>query len=364
MAYTTIDLPTDYFNTTLYTGTASNNITLTMDNIGFLWIKRRNATGGHVIFDSVRGGHYTGSGAKPVLITNVTSAAQGTDIDSATKGINFGSTSTVIGSDSQGYNYNTSGGSYVAWHWAGGGSASSNTDGSITSTVSANQTSGFSVVTTTGTGSNATIGHGLGAAPAMIIGKRRDSGSSQWRVYNKNLSSNSHILFLDTTDAEQGSNSATWNNTAPTSSVFSVGTSGDVNASSGTFVFYCFAEKKGFSKFGSYTGNGNADGPFIYTGFKPAFTILKKSSGTDNWVLHDNKRSDVPNANPNDQVLYPNASDAELSSATREIDTLSNGFKCRATGGNINASGETYIYMAFAEAPFVSSGGGVPTTAR
>ena len=361
MAYTTIDLPTDYFNTTLYTGTASNNITLTMDNIGFLWIKRRNATGGHVIFDSVRGGHYTGSGAKPVLITNVTSAAQGTDIDSATKGINFGSTSTVIGSDSQGYNYNTSGGSYVAWHWAGGGSASSNSDGSITSTVSANQTSGFSVVTTTGTGSNATIGHGLGAAPAMIIGKRRDSGSSQWRVYHKNLSSASHILFLDTNGTEQSGNSATWNNTAPTSSVFSVGTSGDVNASSGTFIFYCFAEKKGFSKAFSYTGNGNSDGVYIHLGMKPAWIMVKRTDVANQWMIIDNKRT--PSNTGTVPELFADLSDAENNSTDGRFDYLSNGLKARGTNAVINASGGSYIGFAFAESPFVTSTG-IPTTAR
>ena len=236
----------------------------------------------------------------------------------------------------------------------------SNFDGSIQSNVSPNTTSGFSIVTTTGTGANATIGHGLGSAPSMIIGKRRDSGSSDWRVYNKNLSSNSHILFLNNTNAEQSGNSATWNNTAPTSSVFSVGTSGDVNASSGTFVFYCFAEKKGYSKFGSYTGNGNADGTFVYTGFKPAFVIIKYTGGTSNWIMMDNKR---PGYNVNNQQLKANLSDAEDSGSYNFSDFYSNGFKLRNTATDKNGSGNTYIYMAFAENPLVGTNN-IPANAR
>jgi hypothetical protein len=213
-------------------------------------------------------------------------------------------------------------------------------------------------VTTTGTGSAATIGHGIGAAPKMIIGKRRDSGSSNWRVFNSNLSSNSHIIFLDTTDAEQSGNSATWNNTAPTSTVFSVAGSGDVNASSGTFVFYCFAEIKGYSRFGKYSGNGNADGRFVYTGFKPAFVIFKRTSGTGNWQLLDNKRTGF---NPENHTLYPNSTLADQDETDGDI--LSNGFKLRNTGTDGNGSGSTYIYMAFAESPFVNSNG-IPNNAR
>ena len=357
MAYTTIDLPTDYFNTKLYTGTGSNNITLDMDNIGFLWIKRREASGGHVIFDSVRGGHYTGSGAKPVLITNVTSAAQGTDIDSTTKGIDFGSTSTVIGSDSQGYNYNTSTGSYVAWHWQAGGSASSNTDGSITSSVSVSTTAGFSIVSYTGTGSAATVGHGLGVVPKIVLAKRR-SQASNWCMYNVNVGNTKALYFNNDT---VGATSTTfWNDTTPTSSVFTVGSDAATNGSSDTQIAYCFAEKQGYSKFGKYTGNGNADGTFVYTGFKPAFVITKRiTDGNESWHLFDNKRNTF---NDVDTRIQANSNGGEDTAAPLG-DFVSNGFKIRGTGGGINVSGKEFIYMAFAESPFVSSGG-IPTTAR
>ena len=346
MAYTTIDDPTQYFNTVLYTGDGNDGRTVT--GVGFqpdwVWLKGRSEPEHHTLNDVVRGANKQIYSHLAYGEATDTDRLQSFDSDGFTLG-----TDVIVNKNSE---------TFVSWNWLAGGSASSNTDGSITSTVSANQTSGFSVVTTTGTGSNATIGHGLGAAPAMIIGKRRDSGSSQWRVYNKNLSSNSHILFLDTTDAEQGSNSATWNNTAPTSSVFSVGTSGDVNASSGTFVFYCFAEKKGYSKFGTYTGNGNVDGPFVYTGFKPAWVMTKRTDAASHWQIFDNKRSPF---NEMDERLKASENSAEDTNLARDF--VSNGFKIRNNNGTINGSGVDMIYMAFAEAPFVSSGG-VPTTAR
>ena len=350
-----IDKPTDYFNTKLYTGTGSNNITLDMDNIGFLWIKRRNATGGHVVFDSVRGGYYTGSGARPVLLTNSTSGSQGTDINSAIKGINFGSTSTVIGSDSQGYNYNASGGTYVAWHWGTGGTTSSNTDGSITSSVSANTTSGFSIVSYTGNGSaGATIGHGLGTAPHLIIMKDR-SNVRDWFVYHQSTGETNR-LKLNSTVASAASTFL--NDTAPTSSVYAVdgGTAG--NASSANYIAYCFAEKQGYSKFGSYTGNGSADGTFVYTGFKPAFVMVKRTDSAQSWYMLDNKRNTF---NPVDKYLLANTSAAEDTFIIPDF--LSNGFKLRGTGSGSNASGGSFIYMAFAENPFVTSTG-VPATAR
>ena len=334
-----------------------------MDNIGFLWIKRRDASGGHVIFDSVRGGHYTGSGAKPVLITNVNSAAQGTDIDSTTKGIDFGSTSTVIGSDSQGYNYNTSTGSYVAWHWQAGGSASSNTDGSTTSTVSANTTAGFSVVSYTGAGAT-TYGHGLGATPNFIIIKKRttDSGNNNWFVYHDKVitagGSNKSFLTLNETGALTSNGTAT-TFTSVSSTTFGVGTDDIISESSHDFIAYCFAEKKGYSKFGSYTGNGDADGPFVYTGFKPAWVMIKPSSYANSWLLLDNKR---PGYNVTNQRLEADGNGAEYSSLDY-ADFLSNGFKIRTSNAHPNNSSGTLIYMAFAESPFVTSGG-VPTTAR
>ena len=353
MAYTTIDKPSDYFDTTLYTGNGSSQ-TLTMDNVGLLWMKRRDSTIRHCLFDSVRGGHYTGSGNAPLLVSDSSAGAQGTDIDSATKGITFGATQTVIGNDSAGYSYNVSGHSMVGWQWSAGGSASSNTDGSITSTVSANTTSGFSIVSYTGTGSTATVGHGLSSAPKMIIVKDL-SATKNWTVYHIGVGNDKDIL-LDVTNAEN--TSTAWNNTTPTSSVFSIGTLGNVNTSSNNYIAYCFAEKKGYSKFGSYTGNGNADGTFVYTGFKPAWVMVKDSTSTGQWFMRDNKR-DTYNTAVN--TVYANSSGAEESS--QPWDMLSNGFKMRNTDVDLNSSSESYIYMCFAENPFTTSTG-IPTCAR
>ena len=350
MAYSTIVKPSDYFNTKLYAGNSgTQSITGINFQPDFLWIKRRTNAGDHNLVDVIRTSDKT-------LISNSTGAEY--------------SNSTITSFDSDGFSLsgsdgalNASSNDYASWNWlASNTSGSSNTDGSITSTVSANTTAGFSIVSWSGTGSNGTIGHGLGATPGLMIIKNiNDVGS--WRVWNSTFNADQYLI-LNTSEAV-ATQAALFNSTLPTSSVISAGTSGDINSSGRTYIAYCFAEKKGYSKFGSYVGNGNADGSFIYTGFKPAFIIIKRTT-SQAWVMFDSKRSDVANANPNDQVLYPNASDAELSSATREIDTLSNGFKCRATGGNINASGETYIYIAFAENPLVANSGtdGVPATAR
>ena len=246
---------------------------------------------------------------------------------------------------------------------------SSNFSGSIQSTVSANTTAGFSVTSWTGTGSASTVGHGLSSAPQMLICKNRDR-SANWVIYHQKLSSTpqtSYIYF--STMGGRHSNSGFWNSTAPTSSVFSIGTDGDFNASGEKVIGYCFNSVKGYSKFGSYTGNGNNEGPFVYTGFKPAFVILKRI-GTDgaNWQLIDNKRSNQGGFNVIDEVLAPNATDAEYDegSANWFADFNSNGFKLRTTGGAGNTSGSSYIYMAFAENPFVANDSGtvVPGTAR
>ena len=350
-----INKPTDYFETKLYAGSSSN---VTVSGLDFqpdwIWLKNRTNAGNHVVCDVVRGGNSNGLGN---LYPNLTDAEYlPSSTNDSIETIN--SDGFVVGGNG---NTNGSGENFVSWSWKAGGTGSSNTDGSITSTVSASTVSGFSIVSYTGTGSNATVGHGLGAVPKMIIVKDR-SAIKNWTVYHVGVGNDKDIL-LDVTNA--ANSSTAWNSTTPSSSVFSIGTLGNVNTSSHNYIAYCFAEKKGFSKFGSYTGNGQSeDGPFIYTGFKPAFVIVKKYDSTGgNWVMWDNKRSDVPNANVNDQVLYPNEPNAELSSATREIDTLSNGFKIRGEGGNINADADNFIYMAFAENPFVTSGG-IPTTAR
>jgi hypothetical protein len=345
MAYTNIDLPTDYFNTVLYTGTGVTSTAIT--GVGFqpdwLWVKIRSGADNHVLVDAVRGSNER-------LFSNLTNAESG-------------SPSTIISFDSNGFTLGTagavngSGSTYVAWNWLANGAGVSNTSGTITSTVSANQTAGFSIVSYTGTGSAATIGHGLGAVPRMIIVKNRDQADA-WQVYHAANTSapETDYLVLNTT-AATADNINRWNDTLPTSTLFSIGNGVEVNTNTEKYIAYCFAEVKGYSKFGSYTGNGSTDGSFIYTGFKPAFLMIKVTSTTEDWYIWDNKRGTF---NPNAPILYPDLSDAE---STSNIDFLSNGFKCRTAQTLQNASGASYIYMAFAENPFVTSTS-IPTTAR
>ena len=239
---------------------------------------------------------------------------------------------------------------FVDWVWKANGAGVSNDEGSITSTVSANTTAGFSIVTYTGTGVAATVGHGLGAAPSMVIVKKRNA-AADWVVKHASLSSNDSTLILTNTSAQTSYSPSVWNNTAPTSSVFSIGTNSASN-SANTFVAYCFSEVSGYSKFGSYTGNGSTDGPFVYTGFRPAFVMMKRSNSTGNWTIFDTGRQPVNLGTTSDPTLYPNLSIAE---ATGIVDILSNGFKIRYTDGDYNTNGGTYIYMAFAENPFKNS---------
>ena len=245
---------------------------------------------------------------------------------------------------------NASGDTYVDWMWKGGNGTSSNTSGTITSTVSVNTTAGFSVATYTGTGTAATIGHGLGVAPKFYIVKRRNgAGTDYWCCYHISIGATKGI-YLNTQDA--AGTSDLWNDTAPTSTVFSVKTTGGVNASGGTYVAYCWAEIAGFSKFGSYTGNSNADGPFVYTGFRPKFVMIKTSNlSGENWAIWDTSRNTYNVAN---LELFANASNAEVDGTGRSaiIDSLSNGFKIRGTNPEINDVAGSYIYMAFAENPF------------
>ena len=349
MAYTTIDKPSDYFNTILYTGDGTSSRSIT--GVGFqpdwVWFKKRSTTGSHNLADSVRG-------TTKVLLSNQTLA----EITDATTLTSFDSDGFSIGTG-----WNASSTTMVTWNWLAGGTASSNTDGSITSSVSANTTAGFSIVSYTGNGSaGATVGHGLGATPAMFLIKRRDVADG-WIVYHhKNTSApETDHLRLDNTSATSDDNTK-FNDTAPTSSVFSLGSDTSVNGSSSTFIVYCFAEKKGYSKFGSYIGNGSSDGSFIFTGFKPAWVLLKATSiGTEHWWIYDNKRSE---SNVTDDGIVASLSNAEFSNnATFKIDLLSNGFKLRNSDGSHNGSGTSYIYMAFAENPFVTSSG-VPACAR
>jgi hypothetical protein len=325
-----------YFNPATYTGNGSTN---SITTVGFqpdwTWLKNRSVpatAGNHFATDAVRG---AGIGLYPNL----------GDAEANNTTLFTGFTSTGFNVAGTNSSLNENGVTYVSWNWKANGSGSSNTSGSITSTVSANTTSGFSVVTYTGNGSNATVGHGLGVAPSMVIVKQRNTTRS-WIVYNSNIGATKYLV-LDSTNAA-ATYSFFWNDTAPTSSVFSIGTDGAVNTSGGTYVAYCFAEVAGYSKIGSYTGNGSTDGPFVFTGFRPAFVLVKKSdSGSESWVIVDTTRN---TSNVMNSLLRPNTSDAEATATW--IDALSNGFKCRETYTGLNASGGTYIYMAFASNPF------------
>jgi hypothetical protein len=350
VALNTYNLPTPtilqgnkYMDATLYTGTRAAQSVVNAGGFkpDLVWCKLRSGVAETLASDSVRG-------VTKQLFTPLTVAEQ-TDSTMITA---FNSNGFSLGDNSGGpygnINY-TIGGTYVGWQWqAGQGSSSSNTNGSITSTVSVNASAGFSILTYTGNGSaGSTIGHGLGVAPSMIITKRR-SAADNWAVYHKSMGATQDI-FLSLTNAAFTS-SRCWNNTSPTSSVFTVGSDSSVNTSTITYVAYCWAEIAGFSKFGSYTGNGSTDGPFVYCGFRPKFVLIKNTAAVSNWDLYDTTRS------PYNQVilqLFPNTSDAEDN--TGAIDILSNGFKFRSTNANWNGNGNSIIYMAFAENPFRNS---------
>ena len=360
MAYTTINKSTDYFNTKLYTG---NSGTQTISGIGhqpdLIWGKNR-ASNRHFLADSVRGKKTTGY---YLLCTNNT---EGDTSNSASDGItSINSDGFVLGANASntdgGWSYELNGNArnFVAWNWKAGGAGSANTDGDINSTVSVNQTAGFSIVKYTGTDvAGATVGHGLNAVPKMIILKRLVGSGYDWVVYHKDKTAG---LYLNSTGTnnDSSSNNIWFNGTAPTSSVFSIGTDGRIGDAT-NFIAYCFAEKTGYSKIGSYTGNGNANGPMVYTGFKPAFVMARQTNTTNNWIILDNKRDSF---NPQDSSLYPNLSNAEDANGADYFDFYSNGMKVRTTNGGTNTSGETYIYMAFAEAPLVGTNN-VPCTAR
>jgi hypothetical protein len=354
MAYTTIDDPSAYFQTLLYTGNATGSRALTNDGNSdlqpdWLWIKQRNATKNHNIWDSTRG-------VTKQLRTNLNNAEATNTTDDQIVSLN--SDGFTLGDDTDSVGVNENSQTYVAWQWkANGGTTSSNSNGSITSTVQANTTAGFSIITYTGTGSTATIGHGLNSAPEMIITKGRSDAHSWLVGVTADSSDLSSVLVLQTNAA---SVTATSNyNAAPNSSTYQVVSAGGTNNNTDTYVAYVFHSVQGYSKIGSYTGNGNADGPFIYTGFRPAWIMVKRTSTSgENWNIRDNKRSPI---NPANENLLANDNRAEENYYATDL--LSNGFKIRTSEAGHNTNGATYIYMAFAEHPFVSSKG-VPVTAR
>ena len=344
MAYSTINKSTDYFNTVTYTGSAGGQ---TISGVGhqpdFIWVKQRGDAGyDHSLHTSV-------SGLLKQLISNST-AAEITNTDTVTSNNADG---FVLGDDTAGPSANSNnqnGKNYVAWNWKANGQGSSNTDGSINTTyTSVNTTAGFSISKYTGTGASATIGHGLGVAPNVIITKQLMMGYSQY-------------MSLNTTDASQATGGALISSVSNTT--YSCDGNSAINAGSGsTYIAYCFAEKTGYSKFGTYTGNANADGPFIYTGFKPAFVITKRTDTSGgHWVINDNKRNNqTPLTNPSNDWLYAGGNNEEYDATNYPMDLLSNGFKIRHTGGYQNTA-NNYLYMAFGQTLVGSNN--IPATAR
>jgi len=342
MAYTTINKSTDYFNTKLYTGNGTDNHAIT--GVGFqpdwVWLKARNQADYHYSLDAVRG-------VTKCIFQNDTSA-ESTFADSLKS---FDSDGFTLGTSGD---LNASSQTMASWNWKANGAGSSNTDGSITSTVSANTTSGFSIVKWTGNStSGATVGHGLGVVPKMIIVKTT-ARTGNWVTYHHTLGATKY-LELNNTGAV-GTSTAAWNDTSPTSSVFSLGSWSNTNDNGYGMIAYCFAEKTGYSKFGSYVGNNNADGTFVYTGFKPAWIMIKQTSDTNQWFIFDNKRNTF-----NPETLYIQANTSDGDNAFTSLDFTSNGFKFLTSNAAFNNG--SYIYMAFAEAPLVGSNN-VPCTAR
>jgi len=344
-----INKPSLHFNTKLWSGNGSSQaLTGVGHQTDMVWIKSRTDTRKHNMYDVVRG-------VQKRIVPNDTAA------EDTVPGVTaFGTDGFTVGSETD-----TNGGSrnFVGWSWKANGTGSANTDGTINSTVSVNTTSGFSIVKYVGNGSGgSTVGHGLGAVPSAIWLKPLDRADN-WRVYHKNIESSDpedYFLKFNTSDNRVDSNDV-WNDTAPTSTVFSLGTNAGVIANGEEFIAYCFIEKKGFSKFINYEGNASTDGPFIYTGFKPAFAILKISHpGSDSWTIWDNKRAED---NVMKKMLRVDATNAEDNSDSYKLDFLSNGIKIRASDSKLNANSSRYVAFIFAENPIVGSNN-IPAVAR
>ena len=345
MAYTTINKSTANFNTKLYTGNAS---TLNVTGVGFqpdlVWIKSRSGTGSNNLFDAVRG-------VQKRIFTDLTSAEQ----TSATYLTAFGSDGFTLGNngDVNGNNQTT-----VAWNWKANGAGSSNTDGSLASTVSVNSTARFSIVKYLGNGNAATIGHGLGVVPKMIILKNLNTSDS-WYVYHQGMGANAY-MHINTTNGALSPSTNQFQATTPTNSVFYVGNAEGTGGNGRNMIAYCFADVKGYSKFGKYIGNGNADGTFVYTGFKPSWIMIKRTDAANQWIILNNKMS-LYNNNTGDE-LYADSNAVQNSFTDGGADFLSNGFKLRGTNASVNGNNMNYIFMAFGQS--IVGTNNVPATAR
>jgi len=353
MAYTDIDDPSAYFQTTLYTGNGQAGHAITNSGNSdlapnWVWIKSRDDTSQHRIYDTVRG-------IKKPLKSDLNNA-EGTDNNGVTA---FGSDGFTLGNEAQSNGNNLK---FASWNWKAGTAVSGNTTGSGTAkayTGSVNTDAGFSIIRYLGNAAAGhTVPHHLGVAPKAMIVKSL-AASQSWFI-NFPFGTGAGYIMLDRTNAGDGSNDSVWSSTAPSSSVVTLGETGGVNENNDAYIMYAFAEKQGYSKFGSYKGNGNANGTFVYTGFKPAFVIVKRTDATNYWFMFDDKRS-TSGSNPTDKELYPNGNEVEDTSA--RFDFLSNGFKNRLNSAGSNTSGGSYIYIAFSENPFVTSTG-VPATAK
>ena len=342
-----IDKPNLHFTATTWSGTGSQQTISLPFQADWIWVKNRNNTANHAAQDAVNG---FGSRLSPDRSVTLGSEPNGIGTVSGS-GFNFQG-------DYSGNGYNASGRTYVSWNWKANGQGSANTTGTINTTyTTANTAAGFSICKWTGTGSAGTIGHGLSAVPRMIIIKRLDSADTWWVYHASNSSANdsndAYLALNEQNAASTSGGSGLFNSTAPTSSVFSVGTNTGVNGSGGTYVAYVFAEKKGFSRFSQYEGNSSTNGTFVYTGFKPAFLVVKPIDASDNWVMFDNKRLVAINSSVSPHFVYGNQNNAEITDS-KQIDLLSNGFKTRGSGNTTNRS-STFVYWAFAENPIVGS---------
>jgi len=353
MAYTTINKSTVHFNTKLYSGDGG---TQSVTGVGFqpdwTWLKSRSAGYNHRLFNAVRG-------AGKNTASNLNDAEQ--TVDEGVTAFNTDGFSVKQGGVLE---TNNSSHTYVSWNWKANGQGSANTDGSINTTyTSVNTTAGFSISTYTGTGSNATVGHGLGAKPDLMIVKNLGA-TENWMVYHKELDTSApeDYYVLLNSNAGRVNEATVWNDTAPTSSVFSIGTHAATNQSGNAHIAYCFTEKTGYSKFGLYTANNNADGPFIYLGFKPAFVIFKILGSSGNFHMYDNKRT-TSNTSTSPWRLRAETTAVEAQDTNDKIDFVSNGIKIKSNGVSINNHTGSVIYWAFAEAPLVGSNN-IPATAR